>query len=982
MFKSVFSLFFCLFLFQNSGFTQNFSGGFNFALPAFDSSAQKFLPSFPAYRITEAHRVHAGSKGQFQLPDSRPIRFWGVNITAAGAFPAKNKAAGIAARLRKMGVNLVRFHHLENNWTGDDGCIFIYTQGTRKLNPATLDRLEYFIAQLRRNGIYVNMNLNVSRLFKESDGVRGADSMPEFAKAVTLFDPQLQMLQREYAQQLMQHINPYTGSSLAADPVLAMMEMNNENTVYGAWKDDALRPIGQGGWLIQRHNRMLDSLWNVWLTNKYGTQAALTAAWNTGITTQTPPEILQQGGFENSSLAAPWSLELHSTAQAVAGVTNQGVFSGNYAGQLQVNTVTGTDWHIQLKNTGFSLKKDSSYVLKFAAKATANRTFNVSAMRDNAPYTWFGGATFAATTQWQIFTFIFKATEEVLNAGRISISPGNSTGTFFFDAFSLGPPVIAGILPGEALTSQTAKRILYADRLTYSDRRTADMAAFYTALERQHFNALRAYLKNNLSIAAPITGTNALTGPAGASANADMDYIDDHSYWAHPSFPQGAWDGYWWNIDNSPMIKSTELWAITNIFSGLAMQNKPYTVSEYNHAAPNRFRTEMVAALLAYSAFHGADGLMWFDYNGGTDWESDFVDGFFSIHRDHSIMGLFPACAYAYREGMIAEASNPTLLQYSQEWINNTPKRDNEGRWGKFSPFDKRLSLTHSLRVTSYDAAQPTNFDALPQPGNGPFVTQNGETTLDVSKGLLTTGTPRFCAITGFLADATNLRAGNLQIRQANDFGSLTWVSLGAAPLQQAARSLLTLSTKIQNTGMLWDGLQTVHDNWGTAPTKIAAATVALRLYINADSIRLFILDATGKEGAQKTFLPAGNGFFDVVLDQNQQKTMWWGLEALGGTVTGAVTPEAKSLNARVYPNPVSNGELQIALELPQSAAIQLTIFNELGQTVATQILQGQAGPQNFTVSLPDLPAGTYQYSLQTADHTRVGNGTLVVIER
>ena len=91
--------------------SQPFSGGFSFILPVNDSSAQRFLPSFPAKTIVEADRVTT-SGGQF-IVGGKPIKFWGVNIVAGGAFPPKDKAAAIAARLRKMGVNLVRFHHLD-----------------------------------------------------------------------------------------------------------------------------------------------------------------------------------------------------------------------------------------------------------------------------------------------------------------------------------------------------------------------------------------------------------------------------------------------------------------------------------------------------------------------------------------------------------------------------------------------------------------------------------------------------------------------------------------------------------------------------------------------------------------------------------------------------------------------------------------------------------------------------------------------------
>ena len=173
-----------------------------------------------------------------------------------------------------MGVNLVRFHHLENNWTGTDGCIFIYAQGSRKLNPTTLDRLDFFINELKKNGVYVNMNLNVSRIFTPQDGVPGADSLVDFAKGVTLFDGYLQLLQKEYADQLLGHTNPYTGLPLAKDPVLAMVEMNNENTLYGYWKSDALRPFAEGGSLLHRHSTYLDASWNLFLQKKYNSKAA------------------------------------------------------------------------------------------------------------------------------------------------------------------------------------------------------------------------------------------------------------------------------------------------------------------------------------------------------------------------------------------------------------------------------------------------------------------------------------------------------------------------------------------------------------------------------------------------------------------------------------------------------------------------------------------------------------------------------------
>jgi hypothetical protein len=954
---------------------QNFTGGYGFTLPPYDSTTQLFLPSFPAFDIDEAHRVTTAGKNF--VANGAPIRFWGVNITAAAAFPPKNKAPEIAARMRKMGINLVRFHHLENNWSGTDGCIFNYANGTRSLNPVTLDRLDYFIAELKKNGIYVNMNLNVSRVFQEADGVPGADSLTDFAKGVTLFDPWLQFLQREYAQQLVGHTNPYTGLPLAADPVLAMMEMNNENTLYGYWKQESLRHFSKGGALLQRHVVLLDSLWQHWLLDKYGTANALAAAWNVGIIPPGTGELLQNSGFE-TGVGSPWNLELHSTAQATVTTSTNNPLAGTRCAVLQVNAVSGTDWHIQFKNTGFSLQKDSVYVVKINARAATNMPFSVTLMRDNAPYNWYGGATFTATPQWQEFTFSIIAPEDNLGFGRLSISPMQNTGTLFLDALSVAPPSVTGLDAGENWGA--IRRIDFGERFSYSLPRATDMAAFYQYLQKKHFDDLRAYLKNELGVEAAITGTNALVGPADASLHEDLDYMDDHSYWDHPAFPGAAWDAANWSINNTPVVRSEQLNSVSAALSGLALADKPFTVSEYNHGAPNRFRTEMPHAILAYGAFHGMDAVMFFDYNSNNDWETDVVNGFFQIHRDHSVMGLFPSCAYAFRRGFIREDTNPVLVQYSQKGVNELCRSDDQGRWGRFVPYDLTLQLTNAVQTVSYEAAETTNWDNLPAPGTNPFTTASGQTTFDRDKGIVQTATPYFAAITGFLTQNAAVQSGDLSLLQADDFGSVTWVTLNDQPLSVAHRSLLTIASKQQNTNTQWNGTTTVNAAWGSSPTRQDALQLTLELNILADSIRLFPLNNKGQQGMPTVYLPNANGRFTLLLNQNtiNHQTMWWGIEAMGGSV--GTQEVASAIPLLVYPNPTRNGLFNLSFSLETADETRVQVSDEQGRVVAQfPATPRSAGAHQVQYALPMLPAGVYTVELSTGRGGR-GSHALVVV--
>ncbi|MEM1557240.1 MAG: hypothetical protein QXG12_01395, partial [Thermoproteota archaeon] len=120
--------------------------------------------------------VYIGDDGHLYVNESR-IKFLGVNICGGASFPEKKDAEKIASRLAKFGVNIVRFHHMDADWESFN--IFDRSfKDTRHLNEKALDRLDYFIAKLKENGVYVDLNLLVSRRFTSSDGLpREIDSV-------------------------------------------------------------------------------------------------------------------------------------------------------------------------------------------------------------------------------------------------------------------------------------------------------------------------------------------------------------------------------------------------------------------------------------------------------------------------------------------------------------------------------------------------------------------------------------------------------------------------------------------------------------------------------------------------------------------------------------------------------------------------------------------------------------------------------------
>lgn len=944
-------------------FAQNFTNGFEFYLPPDDSTTQEFLPAFPKNPIGENDFISINNDGHFSANGDR-IRFFGTNFTTDGAFPIKTKAHFIAGRLRKMGYNLVRFHHMDNGWSQHS--LFVRGQGTRALNPETLDRFENMIYHLKQNGVYANINLHVSRTVEEQDGIVDADSIPDFSKGVTYFDPQFLTLHKEFAAQLLTHQNPYTGMSLAEDPVMAMVEITNENSLYRMWRSDQLKHFSEGGKLTKYHTKMLDEQFNDYLAEQYASTDELRAAWNIGTRPAGAGEQIKDSGFENDPLSRNWTMELHEGSQAQMSIVNTDPYAGAKCAQVEVTNATGTSWHIQWKQINITIKKDSLYTVSFAGRADASRPVSVVLQRNSSPYEVFYSSGFQLGPAWKVYEFSFASQTTITNGVKLSISLGSEKGIYYFDEIHMYPSAINGLAADESLDEKTVRRIDYTDAVNFSDARVRDMSEFIASRQINYFNEMVDHLKNTLGLKVPIVGTNWNVGPGDLAIQSRLDYIDNHAYWDHPQFPNVSWDSQDWLINNTPMVRSDDGGTIASLMAGVPSVGKPFTISEYNHPTPNRYQTEGVLFLTAYSAFHDADGYMFFDYPSSyDDWETDKINGYFTQHRNTAMMALMPSCAAAFRQGLIKSAQQTLMLNYSDNDISLLPKKDGQD-WRGPNWYPRKLALRHAVRNESFTSA--TDFDpaSLPAEPSNPYITDTDEIEWNTD-GLLQVRTDQFVAATGFLPDFKNTKIGDMTLMDASDFATLTWLSLTDDPLRQSERSVFTISTRVQNTGMLWDGAKTIHNNWGHAPTEMYPITLQVEFYIQADSILVYPLD---EQGAQTNVLlsyqPSGVNTFTVEFDQTKTPTVWFGIEKFGvGTMVESKDTAPNQFELlQNYPNPF-NPNTTITYHIPKNGHVTLEVFDIRGRLQKMLVDKNEvAGEHAIELDTAGWSSGTYLYRL------------------
>lgn len=196
--------------------------------------------------------------GRFYFQDGTPARFWGTNLCFSACFPSKQQAKLLARRLAFFGFNAVRLHHMDSSFEPEgifkDTCPRCKNPQDKKtgtLSKKQLKKLDYLIYELKKRGIYVDMNLLVSRRFTRADGVSDAERLKSAAKPASMFDPKLIELQQQFAKALLTHYNPYTKMRYADDPAIALIEITNENSMFPAEK----RP------LPDFYRDQLDALW-------------------------------------------------------------------------------------------------------------------------------------------------------------------------------------------------------------------------------------------------------------------------------------------------------------------------------------------------------------------------------------------------------------------------------------------------------------------------------------------------------------------------------------------------------------------------------------------------------------------------------------------------------------------------------------------------------------------------------------------------
>ncbi len=183
---------------------------------ALDFSASLDAPAGKYGRLT----IRNGRFVFAKRPD-QPVRFFGANLCNDANYLEQEETDLLVDRMARAGYNAARLHHFDND---------LIKPGARtpEFDPERLDKLFYLISRLKARGLYVTIDLYISRL-------AGFDPLGKSmfdVKSRLLFSEPMRANLREYSRKLLTTVNPYTKLALKDDPVLITVGLINEDPLF------------------------------------------------------------------------------------------------------------------------------------------------------------------------------------------------------------------------------------------------------------------------------------------------------------------------------------------------------------------------------------------------------------------------------------------------------------------------------------------------------------------------------------------------------------------------------------------------------------------------------------------------------------------------------------------------------------------------------------------------------------------------------
>lgn len=397
--------------------------------------------------------------------------------------------------------------------------------------------------------------------------------------------------------------------------------------------------------------------------------------------------------------------------------------------------------------------------------------------------------------------------------------------------------------------------------------------SFYVDVERQYFVEMKRYLKETLHVKSLLLGSNDFLHNQSEYpmlySNRELDIMDGHVYWQHPTWPGKI---------NTPMVNDPDSSTIASL-SRTAIAGLPYTVTEVNNAFPNDYECEGIPLVAAYASFQDWSGIMIYTFEPKSDPSyRGYVGDAFDISHHPVKMPQMIAGALMYLRGDIEKGKKTVLRSYSSKQIYETMTMPVK-YFPYYTPgYDISNVFKHQVRIESLNKHQIYR-DIIDEDNR--LASDTKELVWELSSngnGCVTIDTPYTQGIIGF-TNEFNRRLQNFEIKVDNPFCAITLSSLDEQPINRSQKLLLVTGAKVENSGQVWDSERKRLIRRGVAPSLIEQVTgkIILSNLEEAKSVVAKPLDGSGNTFGEVVVAEKSGDSW--ILTVGESVTTWYKVE-------------------------------------------------------------------------------------------------------
>ncbi len=511
---------------------------------------------------------------------------------------------------------------------------------------------------------------------------------------------------------------------------------------------------------------------------------------------------------------------------------------------------------------------------------------------------------------------------------------------------------------------------------------------------------LQAYVRS-LGTKALLTGTNYGAAQGLTYQRFTYDYVDNHSYFNHPTYPGSGTVPL--NGHNDSLVRRRVTMPrdvmTTRIFG------KPFTVTEWLAARPNQYRAEATLVMPAYASLQDWDGLWAFQYGDTRDMVIDGgVSGAFAVASDP--IGLISSrlTSLLFQRGDIAPGRNAVVWAVRPEEAFLSANR----AYSSHFLFTGLISQVGSLPGQPAELAD--GFDAVvtsanpapaaPLPDNGYLVdnetlisrmisdgvlptdslvgygetarttSDTGEILMDAGLGIATVVTPRSELFV--LTPNAQLTGERVAISNGETPGTVAVITLDAEPgeeltLAAARRILVTHLTDALPTGTRFDSVERKQlQSWGQLPQLVLRGSATMALHLPEGGWAAWVVDSTGARVRPHPLTLTEDGIWTMQVSTVEPEgvQLAYELERITPPAPRLLSAESRKVHGSSGPYAIpvqvvvgaepSPTELSVECRVGSELTLVLTFNRPIADLVAT-VTAGSANLVNTTITGPEV---------------------------